>query len=227
MPEQLRQVNARTPRLTGVPVIGLTGGIGSGKSAAADAFAALGAAIVDTDAIAHALTAPGGLAIAAIGASFGPAFIDATGALNRAVMRQHVFDDPAARQRLEGLLHPLIRAESDRLVTLATADPATPYVMLVVPLLVESGTYAERVDRVCVVDCPESTQVERVMQRSALAAEQVRHIMAAQASRAERLAAADDVIANHTDLAALHAQVARLDSAYRSIRGQNAPDGRK
>ncbi len=211
----------------GAPVIGLTGGIGSGKSAAADAFSAHGAAIVDTDAIAHALTGPAGLAIAPIREAFGPEVIDAAGALNRAVMRQRVFADATARQRLEGILHPLIRAESDRQVTQASADPRTPYVMLVVPLLIESGTYAERVARICVVDCAEATQIERVMQRSALPAEQVRHIMAAQATRAQRLAVAHDVIDNNADLGALHAQVAALDSAYRSIRGKNAPDGRK
>jgi len=191
-------------------VVGLTGGIGSGKSAAADRFGELGAAIVDTDAIAHALTAPGGLAIPAIRAAFGDAVITPDGALDRKVMRDRAFADPNERRRLEAILHPAIGAESARQVSTARA----PYVVLVVPLLVESGKYRERCDSLCVVDCPVDVQVARVMTRSRLPEEQVRAIMATQASREQRLAAADEVIDNGGDLAALIAQVDRLHEKY-------------
>lgn len=191
-------------------IIGLTGGIGSGKSAAADRFAELGAAIVDTDAIAHALTGPGGQAIAAIRAAFGDAVITPDGALDRKAMRDRAFADPNERRRLEAILHPAIGAESARQVSAARA----PYVVLVVPLLVESGKYRERCNSLCVVDCPVEIQVARVMTRSRLPEEQVRAIMATQASREQRLAAADDVIDNGGDLAALVAQVDRLHEKY-------------
>lgn len=191
-------------------VVGLTGGIGSGKSAAADLFAARGALMVDTDQIAHQLTAPGGAAMEAIRAAFGNGVVAADGALNRPAMRALAFEDPGTRKRLEAILHPMIRAESERLCLAAT----TSYVMLVVPLLIESGTYRQRVRRLCVVDCPEEVQVARVMQRSGLEERQVRAIMAAQASRAERLAAADDVIDNGGSYEQLAAQVERLHAAY-------------
>ena len=191
-------------------VIGLTGGIGSGKSAAADLFAARGAEVVDTDQIAHQLTAPGGAAMEAIRQAFGAGVVAADGALNRPAMRALAFEDPEARKRLEAILHPMIRAESDRLCRAATA----PYVLLVVPLLIESGTYRQRVRRLCVVDCPEAVQVARVMQRSRLEESQVRAIMAAQASRAERLAAADDVVDNGGSHAQLAEQVERLHAVY-------------
>jgi dephospho-CoA kinase len=195
------------------PVIGLTGGIGSGKSYAAELFRARGAAIVDTDVIARDLTGPGGAAMAAIGAAFGETLIDAQGALDRAAMRELAFADPAQRKRLEAILHPLIRAESAVRVAAAEA----PYTLLVVPLLVESGTYRDRVTRVLVVDCTEQTQVDRVVARSGLTPQAVRAIMAAQATRAERLAAADDVIDNDGDVDALRRQVATLDAAYRRL----------
>lgn len=191
-------------------IVGLTGGIGSGKSAAADLFAARGALMVDTDQVAHQLTAPGGAAMDAIRQAFGNGVVGADGALNRPAMRALAFEDPDARKRLEAILHPMIRAESERLCLAAT----TPYVMLVVPLLIESGTYRQRVRRLCVVDCPEAVQVARVMQRSGLEERQVRAIMAAQASRAERLAAADDVIDNGGSYEQLAAQVERLHAAY-------------
>ncbi|MBL8434274.1 MAG: dephospho-CoA kinase [Zoogloea sp.] len=191
-------------------VVGLTGGIGSGKSAAADLFAARGGLMVDTDQIAHQLTAPGGTAMDAIRQTFGNGVVAADGALNRAAMRALAFEDPDVRKRLEAILHPMIRAESERLCLAAT----TPYVMLVVPLLIESGTYRQRVRRLCVVDCPEEVQVARVMQRSGLEERQVRAIMAAQASRAERLAAADDVIDNGGSYEQLAAQVESLHAAY-------------
>lgn len=191
-------------------VVGLTGGIGSGKSTVADLFAVRGAAIVDTDAIAHELTAPGSAAIDAIRAEFGDGVIRADGALDRDAMRERVFDDPAARQRLEAILHPMIRAESQR--RLAAAEGA--YAMLVVPLLVESGGRAGDVDRVLVVDCPTEVQIERVMRRNGLSRERVATILGAQASRAQRLAAADDVIDNGGVPDALDAQVETLHRRY-------------
>jgi dephospho-CoA kinase len=191
-------------------VVGLTGGIGSGKSAAAEEFARLGAAVVDTDEIARSLTAPGGAATPHIRSLFGDAFLDATGAMDRDAMRRQVFSDPAARQALERLLHPMIREESQRRIVAAT----TPYVVHVVPLLVESPDYRGRVNRVLVVDAPEEAQVERVRARSGLRMDEVRAIMLSQAPRAERLAAADDVIDNGSTLEALRRQVAGLHAKY-------------
>lgn len=195
--------------------VGLTGGIGSGKSAAADRFEALGAAIVDSDRIAHELTGPGGAAMEAIEAAFGTAVIGADGALDRVAMRAQVFAAPEARVRLEGILHPLIRAESLRRV----AEARAPYVMLVVPLLIESGSFRERCDRIAVVDCPEAVQIARVQARSGLDEAQVRAIMAAQATREARLAAADDVIDNSADLTHLNRQVEVLHTRYLALSG--------
>ncbi|MBI3374761.1 MAG: dephospho-CoA kinase [Betaproteobacteria bacterium] len=191
-------------------VVGLTGGIGSGKSRAADAFAALGAEVVDTDAIAHQLTAPGGAALGAIVETFGAEALGADGAMDRSRMRERVFRDPAARQQLEAILHPMIRIESQRRVAAARA----PYVVLVVPLLVESPGYRDRVKRVLVVDCPEEQQLGRVGTRSNLAPAEVRRIIATQVPRARRLAAADDVIDNSGDIEALEAQVLGLHRRY-------------
>jgi dephospho-CoA kinase len=193
-------------------VVGLTGGIGSGKSAVAHLFEQRGITVVDTDAIAHALTAPGGAAMAAIRAEFGDAVANADGALDRAAMRAVVFADPAARKRLESILHPLIRAESERQLL---AQPAgAPYAILMVPLLIESGDYRKRVQRIAVVDCAESTQIARVMSRNGLARSEIERILAAQATRAERLAAADDVIDNDGALDDLPAQIERLHDCY-------------
>jgi dephospho-CoA kinase len=190
--------------------VGLTGGIGSGKSTVADMFAARGASIIDTDLIAHRMTAPDGPAIAAIRAQFGAPFIAADGAMDRARMRAHVFEEPGARARLEAILHPLIRAETERQA--AQADGA--YLIFVVPLLVESGGWRQRVSRVLVVDCPEDEQRRRVILRSGLPASQVEAIMQAQSSRAQRLAAADDVISNAGDALDLVPQVDRLHALY-------------
>jgi dephospho-CoA kinase len=190
--------------------VGLTGGIGSGKSVVAAQFAALGASIIDTDQIARGMTVPGGPAMPAIVAEFGPEFADASGAMDRERMRALVFSDLGAKARLEGILHPLIRATA-----LAAAESATgAYVIYDVPLLVESGSWRDRVDRVLVVDCPEDAQVARVTARSGLDASQVRAIMATQATRAARLAAADDIINNEGELAALAPQIARLHNLY-------------
>jgi dephospho-CoA kinase len=191
-------------------VVGLTGGIGSGKSAAAEEFGRLGATVVDTDAIAHELTQAGGAAIPQVRATFGDGYVDARGAMDRAKMRALAFQDPAARKRLEQLLHPMIRAESERRVAAASGS----YAILVVPLLVESGNYRQRVARVVVVDCPEEVQIARVRQRSRLTDEEIRRIIRSQASREDRLAAADDVIDNSASLDALHKQVRELHAMY-------------
>jgi len=194
-------------------VVGLTGGIGSGKSAAADEFARLGATLVDTDAIAHELTRAGGAAIDAVRGAFGDGAIASDGAMDRRRIRERVFADPAAKARLESILHPMIRDESQRRVAAATG----PYVVLVVPLLVESGSYRSRVQRVLVVDCGEDEQVARVRARSGLAEDEVRRIIAAQVPRRERLAAADDVIDNSGTIVALHQQVLALHRRYLSL----------
>lgn len=172
--------------------LGLTGGIGSGKSTVAALLQALGATVVDTDAISRALTAPGGAAIPAVGAEFGARFIDPDGALDRAQMRALVFSDPSARRRLEAILHPLIRTETER----QAEASAGPMVVFDVPLLVESARWRDQVDRVCVVDCSEATQVRRVMARSGWTEASVRSVIQGQASRAARRAAADAVIYN-------------------------------
>jgi len=201
--------------MSSVPfAVGLTGGIGSGKSTVADMFAARGATIVDTDLIAHSMTAPNGPAMAAIVAEFGPEFADASGAMDRARMRALVFSDAGAKARLEAILHPRIRDAA-----LAAGAAATgAYVIYAVPLLIESGTWRARVTRVLAVDCEEQVQIARVMARNNLPEAQVRAIMAAQVSRAQRLAAADDVIVNNAGIAELEAQVARLHALYLQIR---------
>jgi len=191
-------------------VVGLTGGIGSGKSLVADLFAERGASIVDTDQIAHSLTGPDGAAMPAILAEFGSHMADGRGAMDRARMRELVFREPAAKRRLEAILHPMIR---DATVAAATASTGA-YVMLAIPLLVESGTWRQRVNRVLVIDCPESVQVARVMARNGLAEDQVKAIMAAQVPRAVRLAAADDVIDNGGTIESLVPQVDRLHGFY-------------
>jgi dephospho-CoA kinase len=196
-------------------VVALTGGIGSGKTTVAKLFETLGAGLVDTDEISHELTRPGGGAIDQIRQRFGEQSITADGALDRPHMRALVFQDDIARQDLEAILHPLIRARADERVR---ASPAS-YVVLVVPLLVEAGGYRELAQRVLVVDCDEALQVRRTMARSGLTEPQVRAIMASQAARAQRLAAADDVIINNGDLAELAEQVRRLHAAYLTLAG--------
>lgn len=191
-------------------LIGLTGGIGSGKSTVADAFAALGAGVVDTDQIAHRLTAPKGAAMPAIAAEFGPSVVDPTGAMDRSAMRHIAFSDPLARRRLEAILHPMIGAESTR--ALDALDG--PYRIVVVPLLVEGRHWRSRVDRILVVDCPRALQIDRVIQRSGLARAQIEAILEAQATREERLSAADDVIDNGGLPDALPRQISALHAAY-------------
>lgn len=202
-------------------LVGLTGGIGSGKSTVADLFAAHGASIVDTDAVAHALTAAGGAAIPAIRQEFGDAVITDDGALDRAAMRDIVFADAGARRRLEAILHPMIGHCCELMIAEATG----PYTIIVVPLLVESGRWRERIDRLLVVDCPVEVQIERVMQRNRLAREQIEAIIAAQSSREARLAAADDVVDNGGDPEALGPRVDTLHLGYVELAGAG-PQGR-
>ena len=199
-------------------VVGLTGGIGSGKSAAADEFARLGATVVDTDAIARELTAAGGAALPHIKALFGDALIAPSGAMDRDAMRNRVFSDPAAKRALEELLHPMIRVEAERRIAAAGG----PYMIYVVPLLIEAGDYRRRVARVLVVDAPEAAQLARVRARSGLAEPEVRAIVAQQASRAARRAAADDVIDNSGTLEQLFAQVRALHARYLKMSAQAA-----
>ena len=191
-------------------VVGLTGGIGSGKSLIANMFADRGASIVDTDQIAHALTGPHGAAMPDILAEFGAQMADSHGAMDRAKMRELVFREPPAKRRLEAILHPMIRDAT----LAAAADASGDYVMLAIPLLVESGAWKQRVNRVLVIDCPEEIQVARVMARNGLAEDQVRAIMATQVPRTVRLAAADDIIDNGGTIEALTPQVDRLHGFY-------------
>lgn len=190
--------------------LGLTGGIGSGKTTVANMFAELGATLIDTDLIAHQLTMPGGQAIPAIRAQFGKSTITQEGAMDRAAMRQLVFADQEQKYKLESILHPLIRAETERAALAATGK----YCIFVVPLLLESGNWKSRVARVLVVDCDEETQIQRVMSRNNLSREQVEAIMRHQASRQQRLAAADDVIVNDDDLTSIREQVLHLHQRY-------------
>ena len=173
--------------------IGLTGGIGSGKSTVARMLVELGALLVDTDAIARGLTAPGGAAMPGIAEAFGPEIVDSDGAMDRDRMRAIVFADPDAKRRLEAVIHPLIGREAERQA--AVAQPGQP-VVFDVPLMAESGRWRDRVDRVLVVDCDESTQVERVMARNGWPVETVQRVIAQQATRAQRRAVADAVILN-------------------------------
>ncbi|MGF6756517.1 dephospho-CoA kinase [Paraburkholderia sp. GAS42] len=189
--------------------VGLTGGIGSGKSTVADLFATHGVPIIDTDVIAHRITAPGGIAMSSIAREFGPSFVTPDGSLDRAQMRALVFSDDTARSRLEAITHPLIRAETER----ERAEASGPYLIIVVPLLVESGSWKTRVDRVLVVDCTVETQIARVMRRNAFTREQVLAIIARQATRDARRAAADDVILN--DAAAVEALAKDVDLLHR------------
>lgn len=192
--------------------VGLTGGIGSGKSKVADMLGAWGAAVIDTDVISHDLTAPGGAAIEPIRQAFGPGVIAENGALDRPAMRDLVFRSPEARRRLEAILHPLIGAETEARARVAKGC----YVVFVVPLLVESGKWHKRLDRVCVVDCDPDTQVARVQARSGLTREAIERIMSAQASRQARLAVAHDVILNggETSLEDLEQSVRALHESW-------------
>jgi dephospho-CoA kinase len=194
-------------------VVGLTGGIGSGKSAVANAFASLGVEIVDADLLAHRLSAPGQPGYAAIREAFPDVALTPDGEIDRAQLRNRVFADPAARVRLEAALHPLIAATAKREI----AAWRGPYGVTVVPLLLERGKLASAVDRILVVDCPEDAQISRVVARSGMTPAEVRAIMATQSSREARLAAADDVIDNAGPPEAIAPQVAKLDARYREL----------
>lgn len=190
-------------------VVGITGGIGSGKTAVSDRFAALGIHVVDADLASRAVVEPGRPALAEIAEHFGAEILGADGGLDRAALRARVFADEAERRWLEQLLHPRIAEE----IRDGLASATSPYAMLVSPLLVEAGQ-AAFVNRILVVDVPVETQVERTMARDANSEEQVRRIVAAQASREDRLARADDVIVNDAGLDALDAAVAQLHERY-------------
>lgn len=192
--------------------LGLTGGIGSGKSTVAQILAASGAAVIDADALSRSLTATGGLALPQIADAFGADAIGSDGALDRAFMRTLVFQDPSARQRLEAIIHPLVGSLTERQALQAEASGAR-LLVFDVPLLVESGRWRPQVDAVLVVDCAEATQVQRVMARNQLERPAIEAIMAAQATRAQRRAAADCVIYNDgLDLAALREEVLSISA---------------
>ena len=189
--------------------IGLTGGIGSGKSAAGDVFAALGAAVIDTDLLSRELVEPGQPALAEIVAEFGTAMLDPDGRLDRARLRERVFADSAARKRLEGILHPRIRQEMLR----RAEDTGAAYVVFVIPLLFETGQQA-LVDRVLLIDVPEATQRRRVAERDGLDSTQIDAVLAAQTDRRTRLGLADDVISNDGSLDELHSAVHAMHRRY-------------
>ena len=193
--------------------LGITGGIGSGKTTVANIVAELGATIIDTDLIAHQVTAPNGLAITAIVARFGEDMLDTDGALDRKKMRELVFKQPQARRELEAILHPIIRQECERQALIGGGS----YPIFVVPLLYESGTWAERVSRILVVDCEEETQIQRVMARNGFSRQQVEDILLIQATRAERLSIAHDVINSDQDLAQIRREIADLHQNYLNL----------
>ena len=199
--------------------IGLTGGIGCGKSTVAQLFATQGAAIIDTDAIAHQLTQPEGAATGPIRAAFGDTYVAADGALDRTRMRQLVFSDADAKRKLEGILHPLILGQS---MAQLQQSGQSPYVVMVVPLLLESPAFQQQVQRVLVVDCDEETQIARVTGRSKLSRAEVQSIIAQQTSRTVRLARADDLIVNDADIGALKKQVEALHQSYLGLNSKNS-----
>lgn len=205
------------PDLRPALLIGLTGGIGSGKTTVANMFGELGVPLVDTDLIAHALTGPDGAAMPRIRDAFGAEVVAGDGRLDRAAMRARAFTDPDSRKRLEAILHPMIRDETSRQIAAAASHP---YAIVVVPLLVEGGKAAQRFDRIVVVDCPVEVQIDRVMKRSGLPREQVEAIIAVQAERSARLAAADDVVDNGGDPAGLPERVRTLHGRYLELARQ-------
>lgn len=193
--------------------IGLTGGIGCGKSIVAGMFAAFGTPVIDADAIAHALVEPGRPALRQLQQCFGPDIVDEHGALNRTALRELVFCNADKKNQLEAILHPLVYQEMrQRLDTLSGAS----YVILSIPLLLETGMQ-RFVDRIAVVDCPESTQIERVKKRNGLAESTIRAIMYAQATRQQRLAAGDDIIDNSGSVTELAQQVEKLHNLYLAL----------
>jgi dephospho-CoA kinase len=197
--------------------IGVTGGIGSGKSAVADCFRALGVSVIDADEIAREAIAPGGAAHAEVVASFGPDILGSDGRIDRARLAAVVFADPDKRRRLEGIVHPAVRAEMDH----RAGQAPGPYVVLVIPLLIEAGQRA-MVDRVLVVDAADAVRLARVRERDGRSEAQIREIMDAQASRPERLDAAQDWLRNNGSVDSLRDQVGRLDAYYRYLAAPGA-----
>lgn len=194
-------------------IVGLTGGIGSGKSKASEFFASHNIDIIDTDQVSHTVTQPQGVAIQPIKEAFGDVYITAEGALDRAKMRERVFSDDESRKKLEAILHPLIQQEVSHQIKLTQS----PYAIIVVPLLVETGSYRDKIQRILVIDCDEAQQISRTMIRSKLDEQTVRDIMAIQAFRQERLTHADDVITNNQDLTFLQKQVDDLHKKYLAL----------
>ena len=192
-----------------IPLLGLTGGIGSGKTTVSDLLGQLGAGVIDTDLIAHQITAPGGMAIPFIREQFGVEFLDPLGALDRGKMRSLVFEKPEARRSLEHITHPLIRQETIR-QALELSRAGRPYLVFVIPLLVESGSWQGLLDHIAVVDCPEETQIKRVIERNKLTLKEVDKILKAQASRDERLSQANTILHNEGGLAELNPQIQHL-----------------
>lgn len=194
--------------------VGLTGGVASGKSAVADAFAALGITVADADIAARAVVAPGSAGLAEVVAAFGPGVLAADGQLDRAAMRRRIFDDPNARRTLESIVHPRVRTW----LAAACAEAPSPYVIVAIPLLAEVGREAYPwLQRVLVVDVAPAVQHARLMRRDGIDDALATRMIEAQASRAQRLAVADDVLVNERDLAALQSEVARLDRMYRRL----------
>jgi len=201
---------------TGPLVVGLTGGIGSGKSTCAALFSGLGVPVIDADELAHALVAPGEPALADIITAFGPEYLAADGSLDRGMLRQQVFAEPASRHRLEAILHPLIRKNIIELVGFVE----TPYCIVSIPLLLETGQ-TDLVDRILVIDVPEALQLSRTAARDRLAMDEIRPVLETQAGRSTRLAAADDVISNTGSLDELAAKVQALHREYLSLSARN------
>lgn len=193
--------------------IGVTGGLGVGKTTVSRIFAQLGVPVIDTDEISRELTAVGGAALPALRKSFGGEVFTQDGRLDRPALRGRILADDDARQRLEDILHPLIRAEAARRL----ADVQAPYVLVVVPLLVETGAYDKLLDRVLVVDCSEATQLQRALARGGWSEAEIRAMLAKQASRLDRLARADDVLDTDCDLSELSARVSAMDEKYRRL----------
>lgn len=196
--------------------IGVTGGLGAGKTTVSQLFARLGVPVIDTDEISRELTALAGAALPAIRQGFGEAVFRPDGSLDRARLRARILADEAAKRQLEAILHPLIRAEVERRL----AGIRAPYALVVIPLLVETGAYDDLLDRVLVVDCDEKTQLRRALARGGWSEAEIRAMMARQAARKDRLARADEVINTDCEIPALNAPVAALDRKYRLLAGQ-------
>lgn len=198
-------------------IIGLTGGIGSGKTSSTRFFTAEGVAVIDTDNIAHELTEPQGVAIPNIQKSFGSNYITADGQLDRKKMRSMIFSNTDSRKQLEAILHPLIQNEVMRRIEVASS----PYIIIVIPLLLETGSYNKIITRILVIDCDEEYQITRTISRNELSEQEVRTIMATQKSRQERLNQADDIIVNNADISDLQRQVKIQHNKYLSLLNEN------